>query len=256
MFCSDFYPGGAVEISNCPQMIISGCRFTNNTSLGIGVQRYSGNAGAVAIGYNDRQRPEYLRHIPPMIVISESKFESNNATAAEAFQYDVSEVLSQRLYNQRGGSIACYFGTPNYSVTVDIFGTKIVRSFARDSGGGVYMFVAGDDNAHVVNIQNTDFISNEAQDGGGLEITQSTPDSLLTPNQITVSGCNFIKNVANFGGGFKSIQLDTHGNMNFITISNTSFIGNTAPVGAGLYLQTLYAIDTVKLEKRIIVENW
>ena len=245
-----------MEISNCPQVIVSGCRFTNNTSLGIGVERYSGNAGAIAMGYNDCPRPDYLQNKPPMILISESTFENNNATAAEAFQYDVSEVLSRRLYNQRGGSVACYFGTPSYSATVNITGSTIKDSFARDSGGGVYMFLAGDDNVHTVNIWNTDFISNEALDGGGLEITQSTPMSLKRPNRVTVSGCNFVKNVGNFGGGFKSIQLDTHGNMNFVTVCNTSFSKNKALVGSALYLQSLYAIDTVKLEKRIIVEDW
>ena len=245
-----------MEISNCPQVIVSGCRFTNNTSLGIGVERYSGNAGAIAVGYNDRPRPEHLQDKPPIILISESTFENNNATAAEAFQYDISEVLGRRLYNQRGGSIACYFGTPSYSATVNITGSIIRDSFARDSGGGVYMFLAGDDNAHTVNICNTDFIGNEALDGGGLEITQSTPDSLTRPNWVTVSRCNFLKNFGNFGGGFKSIQLDTHGNMNFVTVYNTSFSENKALVGSGLYLQSLYAIDTVKLEKRIIVDNW
>lgn len=245
-----------MEISNSPQVIVSGCKFTNNTSLGIGVERYSGNAGAIAVGYNDRPRPEYLRNNSPVILISESTFESNNATATEAFQYALSEVLSQRLYNQRGGSIACYFGTPSYSVTVNVTGSTIKNSFARDSGGGVYMFLAGDDNAHTVNIWNTDFIGNEALDGGGLEITQSTPDSLTRPNRVTVSGCNFVKNVGNFGGGFKSIQLDTNGNMNFVTVRNASFSENEALVGSGLYLQSLYAIDTVKLEKRIIVKDW
>ena len=245
-----------MEISNCPQVIVSGCRFTNNTSLGIGVERYSGNAGAMAVGYNDRSRPEHLQSKPPTILISESTFEGNNATAAEAFQYDVSEVLSRRLYNQRGGSIACYFGTPSYSATVNITGSTIRDSFARDSGGGVYMFLAGDDNAHTVNIWKTDFVNNKALDGGGLEITQSTPVSLTRPSKVTVSDCNFVKNTANFGGGFKSIQLDTHGNMNFVTVRNTSFSENEALVGSGLYLQSLYAIDTVKLEKRIIVEDW
>ena len=245
-----------MEISNCPQVIISGCRFTNNTSLGIGVEHYSGNAGAVSVGYNDLPRPEYLQSEPPMIVISESIFENNNATAAEAFQYDVSEVLNRRLYNQRGGSIACYFGTRNYSATVNITRSMIRDSFARDAGGGVYMFLAGDDNAHTVNIWKTNFINNEALDGGGLEITQSTPDSLTRPSQVTVSACNFTENVGNFGGGFKSIQLDTHGNMNSVTVRNTSFSENRALVGSGLYLQSLYAIDTVRLEKRIIVEDW
>ena len=256
MICSNFYPGGAVEISNCPQVIVSGCRFTNNTSLGIGVERYSGNAGAIAVGYNDRPRPEHLQSKPPMILISESTFENNNATTAEAFQYDISEVLSRQLYNQRGGSIACYFGTPSYSATVNVTRSTIRDSFARDSGGGVYMFLAGDDNTHTVNIWKTDFINNEALDGGGLEITQSTPISLRRPSRVTVSGCNFVKNVGKFGGGFKSIQLDTNGNMNFITVRNTSFSENKALVGSGLYLQSLYAIDTVKLEKRIIVEDW
>ena len=245
-----------MELSNCPQVIVSDCRFTNNTSLGIGVEQYSGNAGAIAIGYNDRPRPAYYRDKPPVILISRSTFENNNATAADAFQYDVSEVLSRRTYNQRGGAIACYFGTPSYNATVDIVESTIRGCFSRDSGGGVYMFLAGENNAHTVNIQRTDFIGNEAKDGGGMEITHSTPDSLALPSRVTLSDCNFIKNVGNFGGGYKSIQLDSHGNMNYITITNCSFSKNIAQVGSGLYLQSLYVIDTVNLRKRITVEDW
>ena len=237
-------------------MIVTDCRFTNNTSLGIGVEQYSGNAGAIAIGYNDLPRPAYYQERPPMILVSHSTFENNTATAADNFQYTVSQVLSQRIYNQRGGSIACYFGTPSYNATVDIVNSTIKDSLSRDSGGGLYVFLSGANNAHTVTIQRTDFIGNQAQDGGGLEITFSMPDSLVLPSKVTISSSNFIKNEGNFGGGFKCIQLDTHGNMNNVTITNTSFSGNVAQVGSALYLQSLLAIDTVKLRKGIIVEDW
>ena len=191
-----------------------------------------------------------------MILVSRSTFENNTATAADNFQYSVSEVLNQRIYNQRGGAIACYFGTPSYDATVDIVNSTIKGSVSRDSGGGLYIFLSGAKNAHTVNIQRTDFIRNQAQDGGGIEITFSLPDSLVRPSQVTISNSNFVENMGKFGGGFKSIQLDTHGNMNNVIITNTSFSENVAEVGSALYLQSLLAIDTVKLKKRIIVEDW
>lgn len=103
-----------MEISNSPLVLVYGCTFTNNTSMGIGKERYSGNSGGLSIGFDDSPLVESLQHIFPEILIIRSNFSRNKALADDLrFQYSVSEVIGQRLYNQRGGAIACYFGAKN-----------------------------------------------------------------------------------------------------------------------------------------------
>lgn len=245
-----------MEISNCPMVRVDNCTFTNSTSLGIGKERYSGNSGGISIGYDDQPRPQYMQTVKPMIAITQSNFTQNTATAAGDFIYTVSEVIGQRLYNQRGGAIAMYMGALNYSAIVTVSNCTFEGNVARDSGGAVYMFLSGEDSAHQVTFAETRFIRNKARDGGGLETTFITADSINNPNEVTIEDCVFTGNIGNLGGGYKSIQLDSRGNLNRVNISNTIFTANIAPTGSALYLQSLFTVGPVPLEKRVFVEDW
>ena len=250
-----------MEISNSPQVFVSNCTFTNNTSLGIGTERYSGNAGAVAIGYDDRPKPEHLQNMPPVIRIIGSAFKDNNSTAVEArYQYDAGQVLGQRIYNQRGGGVACYFGASNYSADVEINGCTFEGNHVRDSGGAVYMFLSGQDNGHSVKIQECDLGNNIASVGGGIELTfDTTIANNMSPvklNHAIIENSNFIGNMGRYGGGYSLIQINTRENLNNVTIKNCTFIENMAPVGSALYLQYVYTVNRASLKKMIFVEDW
>ena len=240
-------------------MTVSNCTFTNNTSLGIGMNRYSGNAGAVSIGYDDTPRPDRLKNILPFIRFIGSIFRENNSTGAEGFQYDAAQVLSRRIYNQRGGGIACYFGASNYPADVEISGCTFERNSVRDSGGGVYMFLTGEDNRHSVKVRGCDIIGNNASVGGGLEFTFDTSLSNLSQpilNHVVIEDCNFIQNSGRYGGGYSHIQVNTRENLNNLTISNCSVVDNDAPVGSALYLQYLFSVSHEVLKKMIFVQDW
>ena len=256
----NFSPGGVLDISNCPQVIVSNCTFTNNTSLGIGMNRYSGNAGAVSIGYDDTPRPDHHRNTLPFIRIVNSVFRDNNSTAMEGFQYDAAQVLSRRIYNQRGGGVACYFGASNYSADVEIKGCTFERNYVRDSGGGVYMFLTGEDNGHSVKVRETNVISNTASVGGGLEFSFDTfLSNLSNPpilNHVLIEDSTFTKNVGRYGGGYSHIQINTRVNLNNLTFVNCTFVENTAPVGSALYLQYVFAVNHEFLKKMIFVQDW
>lgn len=185
-----------MEISNSPLVLVYGCTFTNNTSMGIGKERYSGNSGGLSIGFDDFPLVE---HIFPEILIIRSNFSRNKALADDPqFQYSVSEVIGQRLYNQRGGAIACYFGAKSYSGQILVMDTLIEENQAKDSVGGVYMFLAGASNAHKVWFKNTMLLRNVGPDGGGLEITQSPDEALGSPFFIHISDCMFMNTIGNF----------------------------------------------------------
>ena len=183
-------------------------------------------------------------------------FVENTANVTAGFNRTTGEVLATRMYNQRGGGIAFYFGTDGLSAEVDIDRCDFEGNVANSAGGGVYMYLTGEDNAHTVRITETNFTLNKAQDGGGLEITFDTSISVENPNDIFVADCKFSRNKGNFGGGFKSIQLNSHGNQNKVTMVNCEFTENDAPVGSGIYFQSRFTIITVAMDTRIVLRDW
>ena len=172
------------------------------------------------------------------------------------YRYNVLKVLRDRVYNQRGGGIAFYFGANNYSSEIEIGNCMIMGNAAEDSGGGIYVFLGGTDSNHTVRIINSEIVSNKAQDGGGLEITHSNPLSQTKPNNIKVINTSFVRNEGSFGGGYKNIQLDPQTNLNNLLIKNCTFYKNTAVVGAAVYLQSVETVDIAPLLKRITLDGW
>lgn len=217
------------------------------------MRRFSGNAGGVAIGY---EYPGNLQNVTPDILISGCTFENNTANATEDRRLTVLAVLSMRIYNQRGGGMAFYFGAESYNAAIRIEDSQFINNTAQDSGGGVYMFLDGPQSFHTVDIYNTNFTGNRAMDGGGLEITHSNPDSSQNPNLISVTKCNFDGNQGKFGGGYKNIQLNDVANSNHLYMRDCTFDGNEASVGAGIYLQSVVTIEKTTLLKRIVMEDW
>ncbi len=252
---SHFSPAGALEISNSPVIIVDNCQFTNNTSEGIGQTRYSGNSGGLSIGFDTSNRLANFQNTLPQILIVRTVFINNFANAVQGFQYEVSEVLKSNIYNQRGGALAVYHGSSNYQAQVIIHDCLVEGNRARDSGGGIYMNIGGENNSHTINITDTDFIENDGPDGGGLEITQySSPYTDQPHHVVNIVNCQFLGNIGKFGGGFKSIQIFVY--LNTVNLYNCSFINNTAQVGAALYLQSIYTVTLTTIREKSIVEDW
>lgn len=252
---SNFYPGGAVEVSNSPLVTVESCLFTNNTSEGIGRNPYSGNSGALAIGY-DTQMPSGMRGTTPQIYIVDSMFLNNSALAAAEFKLTVAQVLAKGVYNQRGGGIAVYFGTPNYNGNVSIDDCVLDGNIAESAGGGIYMYLTGDNNSHTVSIRRSDISHNYAPDGGGVEITFDTALSFKSPNHIYIDGSNMTGNMGRYGGAAKFIQVSSQGNFNYINVKNCNLSLNMADVGSGLYFQSRYVVTNIATQNRTFVDDW
>ena len=253
--CSNFNPAGALEISNSPRIIVDNCQFTNNTSQGIGKTRYSGNSGGMSIGFDGTPRPPEFQSIPPEIFITETQFTNNSANASGAFVYEVSYVLKTNIFNQRGGAMAIYIGSPNYTAQILIQNCTIKGNQALDSGGGIYMNIGGENNNHSIKIIDTNFIENNGPDGGGLEITQYSNVRIDEPHHaVNIINCNFLRNVATFGGGYKSLQIFVY--LNTVNLYNCTFINNSAQVGGALYLQSVFTVPLVTLLENSIIEDW
>ena len=216
--------------------------------------------GLFQLGNDDRPRPASIQSLRPIIRITDSIFKENNSTATEGFQYTAAQVLRQRIYNQRGGAVACYLGAPNYSANIKIQGCTFENNYVRDSGGAVYMFLTGQDNGHSVTIHGCDIVNNTASVGGGVELTFDTflanLSSNIPLNHVLIENCNFTKNTGRYGGGYSHIQVNTRENMNNLTIRNCTFIKNSAPVGSAMYLQYVYTVNHALLRKMTFVEDW
>lgn len=246
---TDFYPGGTLDVYNTPIICICNTSFANGKSLGYGTRKYSGNAGGVAIGYSKSSTRA------PNITVTGCTFRNSSANAPDGFRYSVLDVLNNRIYNQRGGGMAFFFGASYYSGSVVISDCCFEECVAQDSGGGIYMFLGGERSRQVISISNTDFTRNKAKDGGGLEITHANANSDEAPNAVMVTDCRFVGNNGTFGGGYKNIQLDDQTNLNNLTMRGSLFEDNKANVGAAIYLQAVVTVMKTTLKKRIAMED-
>ena len=211
----------------------------------------------MAIGYN---RMDHLHDIASDISIRRCTFINNTADAATNFAYSVMDVIIERNFNQRGAGMAIFFGEDDYYTgVIDIEGCEFTNNSARDSGGGVYMYLGGMEGSfQTITIANSNFTGNSAQNGGGggLETVHDNANSVETPNYVRVTKCRFDRNQGNFGGGYKNIQLNGKANANYVTVQDTVFESNEARVGGGIYLQSVETVKRDTLQNRIILENW
>ena len=176
-------------------------------------------------------------------------------------------VLSSKVYTQRGGGMAGYFGAAGLEINFLVEGCTFANNSAQDSGGGIYINLSGAKGMHAnMTVRESNFSGNFATvDGGGLEVTFDTIESVLFPSFLLVQDCNFTQNRASYGGAFKPVQLSSQGNLNYVHVERSMFQQNhaiaRAEVGAVMHLQTFYAglgasQHVAQNTDRIVVEDW
>ena len=233
---------------------MSSCIFSNNTSLGIGNRSYSGNAGGMAIGYDENSEPDYH----PNITIVDSIIEYNRANGSFNFDREASLLLKERIFKQRGGGIAFYFGTKSSKAHINILQSSFVGNFARSAGGGLFITLQGENNSYVINIRDCNFTSNFAYVGAGVVIFYSPVNDSLSSaktsaHMVVLADCHFTHNNGVYGGAMSNIQL---GHLNKLNVKNCTFMENNGTAGAALYLQFLFTVLSFVPERKIIVEDW
>ncbi len=232
--------------------MVTNSSFTNNTSYGEGIIEASGNAGAVAIGFNKT----FDSSIVPKITFQSTNFSGNVATALRCVAVDA--VLSSRTYTQRGGGVATYFASPGLQAVVEFDYCAFTDNYAKDSGGGFYTNLSGGNNSYAnITFDDCVFINNTAIDGGGIETTFDTPDSVDYPNFLHVRNCWFENNHGEFGGGIKVVQINSQGNLNRVRVEGSTFIRNRPNSGAAFTLQSpTYDLDAFSSSGRIVIKDW
>ena len=209
---------------------------------------YSGNAGAIAIGNNRDIDPS----TPYVVEILNSNFSGNRALAYRNFTYDRLYVLFTKLYNQRGGAVACYTTS---SAVINVSGCIMEDNTGAIAGGGLYVFADGWNIS--VAVDDCTFARNTANNGGGVQVTVGTRYSMEQPTKVSVRDSMFVANRGRLiGGGFMVLQIDPEINLNVLEVVNCNFTSNLADVGAAVYLDARFIVRNTVRENRISLESW
>ena len=117
-------------------------------------------------------------------------------------------VESNNIFRNDGGGI--YSRDSILNITNTTF-----TGNSADNGGGIYS------RDSISNITNTTFTRNSADEGGGMFNDESNPD---------ITNTNFADNMATEGGGIYNFNTNSSSNIN-----NNSFNGNSATEGGGIF---------------------
>jgi len=237
---------------------VTNCSFTNNTSFGVGTLRNSGNAGALSIGFNET----FPNTTQPQIRIQDSRFESNIANIRGECTLETA-VLSSKVYTQRGGGLAGYFAAAGLEINLEVERCVFESNRAQDSGGAVYINLSGVNGAYAnITFRASNFSRNFATvDGGGIEVTFDSTESVHSPSFLLVQDCHFTRNRAKFGGAVKPVQISSQGNLNQVRVERSTFQENRAQVGAAIHLESFFAglgtaVHVEQNQDRMVIEDW
>ena len=135
-------------------------------------------------------------------------------------------------FTQRGGGMQIQIGVEHRSVYL-IQRCKFLFNFAS-SGGGLFVVVQLHASNHSITVENSDFIKNKCQNGGGgvqfgyTALRSSSKQ--VNSNSIMFQNCVFRGNEARYGGGtaiFSSLGTPLFSE-NKIQMNNSSWSNNTA----------------------------
>ena len=270
------FTDSVLDIFNVLNVTVDHCTFVNNHNNGNRDEPFRGNAGAIAVGYSSCSNCSSLllnSSTSANIIIKNSMFISNSAWTNRS----TDQVLIQKVFAGRGGAIALYLPTPESIVRFTSELNCFENNSASSAGGAIYAHLSGDLANVTLDIKECNFTGNKAPDGAGVEFTYNLDRSACVitsceidnddctsssvcnrhiPANSIIEDCHFVRNVGEFGGAFKGIQINPFGNNNMIKFKNCTFINNSASVGAGAYFQSRYSVADVRMSSAIQMENW
>lgn len=268
-----------LDIFNVLNVTVDNCTFMDNHNNGSGEEPFRGNAGAIAVGYpNCSNCSSGLDSLldnttSANIIIINSMFFNNSAHTDRS----TDQVLIQKMFAGRGGTIALYLPTPESVVRFTSESNCFENNSASSAGGAIYAHLSGDYANVTLHVKKCNFTGNKAPDGAGVEFTYNLDKSACViasceidnenctsssvcdpyiPAKSIIEDCNFERNAGFFGGAFKGIQINPFGNNNMIKFKSCKFINNAASVGAGAYFQSRYSVADVRMSNAIQMEDW
>ena len=188
-----YFSEAVFDIHNCVNVTVSDCYFLNNYGTGIIQEPFRGNTGALAITYYNIS----TSLDDPTIIVSGCTFTNNSADSMETIQSN--KVLSTGIIRGRGGSMGIFINEPNFNIRARVINCSYISSYAREIGGGLYVFASGL-GSHNVSIEKTLFSLNRAIRAAGGLIFTGTSSIFSKPHTFYATQCRFESNSAGIGG--------------------------------------------------------
>ena len=194
--CRYFFQG-AVDIYNCPSVIVQDSLFEHNGPVSIfKPEPYRGHSGGLSIGYYE----EVSVVGGPNALISNCTFRNNTSDPQSVAVQSTSELFQRFAFTGRGGGCAFTIASST-SLAAIVENSTVEDNFARSFGGGLYVGFNGNLN-HTVTVNRVRLIRNQCPGAaGGLEVGFVQGADPYSLNRIMVYNSEFIENHASFGGG-------------------------------------------------------
>ena len=235
---------------NSFEVIVTDTTFLNSTGRSrIRDAPFRGNAGGISIATHLNSFTN------PIITVTNCTFIGNRADPLETNVVSSSEVISgQNLLTGRGGGLRIYIGTGSLA-NARVEDCYFEGNYARSYGGGMYIALHQDSD-HYFELKQSQFLNNEAGDGGGGLIVAYPATSEATPF-VSIVDCNFTQNRAIYGGG---VYVFPHFSSRFgvnVTFTNCTFEYNQGErYGAAIGLLSADVFLSTDRLNPYIVEDW
>ena len=233
--------GGAIYVTRAEtKLVVSNCRFVNNSVVEEGYQRDVYQADGLLV-----ERSRYFVFRSPAygggaiaaisvrnLTVTDSEFESNHATSGGAIHATLDGIDLITVKTRISVVVAGCLFRDNLAAMV----TESGRDHVGDHLGGAIYFASSTTMLTMFNILKSIFISNRAQSSGGALHVVS-----LFQNPITLDGCTFEQNWAGEAGGAAVLR-----NTGDIRVFRTTWTKNSAADLGGAVLLTNGAQFTAK----------
>ena len=120
--------------------------------------------------------------------------------------------MNQNIYYGRGGAVGIFVQESLRNVSFIVEDCLFDRNLAESFGGGLYLYLDGVNTHHNFTVKNNNFTRNVAGKGsfgGGLQLALLIQNLNTEPSRLDVIGCHFQQNVADYGGGLSTVQVNT-----------------------------------------------
>ncbi|XP_065898161.1 uncharacterized protein [Dysidea avara] len=186
------------DLHNCLHITIANSTFIDNYGSGALLLPFRGNTGAVSIGYNN-----YNITNTAVVLITDSSFIANQARVkTETFQDSTGAFLDGR-FTGRGGGLAILMNPSSGNLSINVRRCNFSDNYAVSFGGALYMILSANQQYYEVTIEDSLFINNRVDNGGGgIQLSYTSAQGLPGyPVTATIRNCSFIGNRAIIGSG-------------------------------------------------------
>ena len=237
---------------NCRQVQIIDTNFVNNRGRAqIQDAPFRGNSGGIAIGTFGVNSSDDKT----LITVRNCSFLGNRASTIGAETVSTTQLFQLQVFAGRGGGLGLFIRRDS-SVNATIEDCRFEQNFATKFGGGAYFVLDGEVSSHTIEVKRTQFIGNEAGDGGGgLHVAYLVTEGIVHP--ITFNSCTFRSNRAIDGAGAYVYPITFARSGASVAFKNCTFQQNRAQMyGAAVGLITVDFYIPHSLFQPYIIEDW